>query len=290
MIKLTFVLYPEDRRIKPYEHPYGYIFRGVIMKWLHEIKPDLVHVFHEREKIRPYSINFIINEKIPKLDFILTIYNDNMNDALLNDIISSKKNSLVLGQKQYNISKIGFERIDLRNLIEQARPIKLFRIRFFRPVYFNTSMGDFPMRFPIPIIMFGNLSRIWNNIMNGESEIELEEFQDWVNAHVYVSSYKMRTVQSEIGKPKPVVGGIGNVSYTVSKINRKYYVHLLERLDKNYDYEHVNQDFEDKCRWLDILCKLGEYTNVGANRTAAMGVMKYFPKRYLSKSDFLVKE
>lgn len=91
MIKLTFELYPEEGRIKPYEHPYGYVFRGVIMKWLHEIKPELVHIFHEREEIRPYAINYIIHKKIPKLDFILTTYNDDLNDALLKDLISMKK-------------------------------------------------------------------------------------------------------------------------------------------------------------------------------------------------------
>lgn len=50
MLKLTFELYPEDGRIKPYGHPYGYIFRGVIMKWLSDIKPELVHKLHEFEK------------------------------------------------------------------------------------------------------------------------------------------------------------------------------------------------------------------------------------------------
>ena len=61
MIKLTFELFPEDSRIKPYDHPYGYIFRGVIMKWLHENKPELVHTFHEIEKVRRYAINFYLN-------------------------------------------------------------------------------------------------------------------------------------------------------------------------------------------------------------------------------------
>ncbi len=290
MIKLTFELYPEDGRIKPYEHPYGYIFRGVIMKWLHEIKPELVHVFHEREKIRPYSVNFIIHKKTPKLELMLTTYNDDLNDTLLNDLIANERVSLTLGQKHYYISKIQFERINLRDLMESSNPVKLFHVRFIRPVYFNTSMGDFPVRFPIPSIFFGNLSHIWNNIMSGDCEIDLGDFQDWINAHVYASSYNMRSVRSDIGKPKPVVGGIGNVSYAVSKLNKKYYLHVLESLEKNNDYEHVNQDFSDKCRWLDILCKLGEHTNVGANRTAAMGVMRYYPKDFLSKSDLLVKE
>ncbi len=290
MIKLTFELYPEDGRIKPYEHPYGYVFRGVIMKWLHEIKPELVHVFHEREEIRPYAVNYIIHKNIPKLEFMLTTYSDDLNDALLSDIISNEKVSLTLGQKQYYISKIQFERINPRDFMGNAQPVKAFHIRFYRPVSFNTSMGDYPVRFPIPLILFGNLANIWNDVMKGTSEVAREALLNWINAHVYASSYNMRTVRVNIGKPKPVVGGIGSVSYRISKIDKLYYKHILEDEGRQYDYEYVNADYKSNCCWLDILCKLGESTNVGVNRTAGMGVMRYYPKEYLSNQDFLIKK
>ncbi len=287
MLKLTFELYPEDGHIKPYEHPYGYVFRAVIMKWLHEIKPELVHVFHEREEIRPYAINYIIHNKMPKLDFILTTYHDDLSDAILNDIISNEKGYLTLGQKRYFISKIQFERINPIDFMESAQPVINLRIHFFRPVSFNTSMGDYPVRFPIPLIFFGNLANIWNDIMKGTSEVARETLLNWVNAHVYVSSYNMRTVRVNIGKPKPVIGGIGSVSFKVSKINRLYYKHFLEDEDRSYDYEYINADYKSNCCWLDILSRFGEYTNVGVNRTAGMGVIHYYNRNYLSKKDLL---
>lgn len=289
MIKLKFELCPQDGRIKPYDHPYGYVFRGVIMKWLHEIKPELVHELHLHEKVRPYSINYIVSKKMPMLTFVLVAYQDDISDALINDLISGEKSKLTFGQKDYHVSSIQFERINPKRFLVDSKPVSRFRLNFLRPVYFNTSMGDFPVRFPIPVMIFGNLARIWNQIVLNESEIDVSELQNWVNAHVFVSSYKMRTASSNIGKPKPVVGGLGNASYSVSKINRKYYVHLLKEMDRTYDYEFVNEDYLDKCRWLETLCALGELTNVGANRTAAMGVMRYYPKRHVSQHDLLSK-
>ena len=116
-----------------------------------------------------------------------------------------------------------------------------------------------------------------------------ENFLNWVNTHVYVSGYKMRSAPTEIGKPKPVVGGLGNVSYMVTKINKNYYKHRLEALDRQYDYEFVNEDYSSNCRWLEVLCKLGEYTNAGANRTAGMGVLRYYSRTFLTERNFLAK-
>ncbi len=289
MIKLTFELYPEDGRIKPYDHPYGYIFRGVIMEWLKNIKPELVHQLHEYEEIRPYSINCKIDKKIPKINFILVSYNEVLSDTLLEDLLSNEKVKLRIGEKNYFISRVKFERLNFRTFLEQAKPVKVFSLNFVKSAYFNTSMGDYPVRFPIPNLLFGNLVNIWNDILRSEAGIDRETFINWVNAHVYVSGHKMRTVRTDIGKPKPVVGFLGNASFKVTKINKNYYKHFLIKLNREYDYEFVNEDYSNNCRWLEILCRLGEYTNVGANRTAGMGVIRYYSKFYLSEKDLLVK-
>jgi len=290
MIKLTFELYPEDGRIKPYDHPYGYIFRGVIMEWLTDIKPELVHKLHEYEEVRPYSINCKIDKKIPKIDFVLVSYNENLSNTLIQDLISSEKVKLQIGQKDYFISSINFERFSLQTFLEHAMPVKAFNINFVKPVYFNTSMGDYPVRFPIPSLLFGNLANIWNDISKDTSDIDRDNFLNWVNAHMYVSGYKMRSVRTEIGKPKPVVGGFGNASYRVTKINKNYYKYFLKELKCKYDYELINEDYSNNCRWLEILCTLGEYTNVGVNRTAGMGVIRYYPKSYVLENDLLTKK
>ena len=290
MIRLTFELFPEDSRIKPYDHPYGYIFRGVIMKWLHETKPELVHTFHEIEKVRRYAINFKIHKEIPKIDFSIISFDEILSETIMKDLLTGDKVKLTFGQKDYYISKVEFERINLKLIVEKTNPIKRFNINFVRPVYFNANIGDFPVRFPNPGSLFGNLSNLWNDISKDDNTLDRKSIINWVNAHVYVSGYNMKTVQQEIGKEKPVAGGIGNASYSVSKINKNYYKHYLEELNRQYDYEFVNTDYLSNCRWLEILCKLGEYTNVGANRTAGMGVMRYYPKEYITKKELLKKE
>ena len=289
MIKLTFELFPEDGRIKPYDHPYGYIFRGVIMEWLREIKPELVHRLHEYQEVRPYSINCKIYKKIPKIDFILVSHDEVLSDTLIEDLLSNEKVKLIIGEKNYFISRVNFERVRLQSFFENSRPIKSFNINFITPTYFNTRMGDYPIRVPIPISLFGNLATLWNDISKEGSKIDQNNFLNWLNFHVYISGHKIKSVKRDIGKLKPIVGCFGNVSYQVTKINRNYYKHFLNELNRKYDYEFVNDDYSNNCRWLEILCKLGEYTNVGANRTAGLGVIRYYPKKYLSNKDFLIK-
>ena len=62
--------------------------------------------------------------------------------------------------------------------------MKGFNINFVTPTYFNTSMGDYPVRFPIPVILFGNFADLCNDICQEKSEIDRENFLNWVNAHV----------------------------------------------------------------------------------------------------------
>ena len=261
------------------------------MEWLREIKPELVHRLHEYQEIRPYSINCKIDKKIPKIDFILVSYNEVLSDALIEDLLSNEKVKLRIGEKNYFISNIKFEQLRLQIFIENSMPIKSFNINFITPTYFNTRMGDYPVRFPIPIILFSNLATLWNDFSNGESDIDKDIFLNWLNFHVYISAYnKMRTVIRNIGKSKPVVGGLGNVSYRVTKINKNYYKHHLEELNRQYEYKFINKDYSNNCRWLEILCRFGEYTNVGANRTAGMGVIRYHYKSYLSEKDLLSRQ
>jgi len=282
-IVLTFELYPENGHIRPYEVPFGYVFRGVLMKWLSDCKPELVHELHAHEQIRPYSINFFIYRKIPKIEFKLITYHDLISEVLLKDLISNNKSKLYMGEKCYILSQIGFERIDISQLLLSTQPVKAFSIRFVTPVYFNTSLGEYPVRFPLPSLFFGNLANIWNAINSKVAEINRDELINWINAHVYISYYKMKTVQRDIGKPEKVSGGLGSASFNVQKVNKKYYEKLLENQEYSSENFSIQEHYLDKCRWLDALCKLGQYTNVGANRTAGLGVINYYPREYFKE-------
>lgn len=96
---LTFELYPEDKQIYFKERPYEYVFQRVIMAWLTQIKPEVVHELHEDEKIRPYSINYKIDKKIPKVGFRIITYNDKFNQILIEGLLSDEKQMLKFGEK-----------------------------------------------------------------------------------------------------------------------------------------------------------------------------------------------
>lgn len=288
MIQFTFDLYPENGKLNRWI-PYGYKFRGVIMKWLIESNPELGDTFHSPEEIRPYAINMIPHRKEGKIEFILTSYNEQLSDTVIHDLLQSEKVKLTVDSQQFFIARITFERPNLEQMKKQARAIIKFQLQFVTPVYFNTLLGNYPVRFPIPDSLFGNLVRLWNDINEERLKIDGDSFIEWINAHVYISGYKMRSAKRDIGKKKPVVGGLGNITYRVTKINTNYYKKILEKMVQKHDTRFVNDNYSENCRWLDILCKLGTYTNVGGNRTAGMGVIRFFPKTYLTEKDLLNK-
>jgi len=281
IIKIVFELIPENKMLKPYEHPYSYIFRGVLFDLYRELDPNLVHRLHEYEEIRPYSINCIIYNKIPKIDFILTSFNKILSQNVLDYFNSHCGETLNIGDKQYLLSNIKIEIINLRNLIKKARPVTSFSIKLVTPTSFNTILGNFPVRFPLPSILFGNLINLWNNFFELKGEINKDSFIDWVNAHLYVSFYDLRTIKRKIEESNAIYGAKGSVSYKITRINKFFYRKLIENKKKEQINNNYERDYNEKCLWIDILCRFGEYTNVGVNRTAGMGVIKYFPKTYL---------
>lgn len=111
--------------------------------------------------------------------------------------------------------------------------------------------------------------------------IDRDDLMQWIDAHMYISGYKMKTVQRRIGKPKPLAGGIGNATFRIKKMNTNYYKHLLSEREKSQRAQKAQTHYKNHCEDIDLLCKLGAYTNVGGNRTAGMGVIRYFPKSFL---------
>ncbi|MFO8017616.1 MAG: CRISPR system precrRNA processing endoribonuclease RAMP protein Cas6 [Promethearchaeia archaeon] len=282
MIQFKFDLYPKDGNLGK-RIPFGYKFRGVIMKWLKESNPELASAFHCPEKVRPYAINTIPRREHSKIEFILTSYNENLSDTVIQDLLKSEKTKITVDHQVFFIAKIRFERPDLLQMKANASPITKFQIHFVTPIYLSTIMGDYPLRFPIPQAFFGNLVHLWNEMAKKEIRIARDELIQWIDAHMYISGYKMKTVKRHIGKSRPLAGGIGNATYRIKKINTNFYKHLLEELDKEDRYEEAQNHYREKCSLIDLLCKVGTYTNVGGNRTAGMGVIRYFPKNFLKE-------
>jgi len=272
-IEIEFI--PKNNMLKPYEHPYPYVFRGVMMNWLREIKPELLHELHKYEEIRPYSINSIIKTDVPRVIFILTSFNENLSKTII-DYFKDKYGKLLnFGEKSYILSRIEVRVIYLQDIIKKAKSISSFSIKFITPTSFNTRISSYSILYPLPSVLFGNLANLWNNISGNDGRIDKDNFINWINSHLYMSYYDLKTVKRNVGESKAYIGVIGIANYKTTKINKFYYQKLKENKAKENLKIVPKDDYKENCRWIDILCKLGEYTSVGMKRTAGMGVIKY---------------
>ncbi len=251
MYKLKFDLIPDNGVVKPYIEPYGYIFRALLMTWLKDIEPRLVHELHSYNSIRPYSIQ--VSYRRQTLVFYLNIFNNSLATPIINDLINKSNKSFTLSTQKFKVKKVVFEDFSLSLLLKRAKKVKQFKIEFVEPTYFNTTRGSNVIRLPIPELLFSNLANLWNDLYDGPEKIEKDEFLEWVNQNVFPSSLDIKTKAKEMGENVPAVGIVGWVNFTV------------ENADSNY------------ARTIDFLSQLGELANVGGGRTAAFGVIKYIP-------------
>lgn len=294
MIRLLLKLYPINEQVKPYETPFGHIFQAVIFGWLHENCPQLTHKLHAYGEIRPYAINCHIHKKKPFVEFKIVSYNDVLSSVLIETIIPIEGKILTVAEKKYRVQNLKIERINLKKLIKTSKPVRNFHIHFPTPIHFSTSRGNYPVRFPLPSIFFGNLTSLYNDIIRKTALIERQNFLNWINTHCYVSGYEMKSAEYFIKTNQKVVGGQGSLSYRIKKPNESFYNQndILEDLSGSHinsknKQARIKAHYRENCRWIDLLCRLGEYTNVGRNRSAGMGVIRYFPKKYLEKEPAL---
>lgn len=283
MRKFHLKLYPINEHVKPYEIPFGHIFQGVIFGWLHEKCPKLTHELHSYNEIRPYSINCYIHRRDPLVEFSIVSYNQSLSAVLYDIIYSIKKQILDIAGKQYEIQGLKTEEIHLEDLMKASAPVRHFHISFVTPVYFRTPHGDYPIRFPMPSLLISNILKIWNILSKETSPLDSYDLIRWVDIHCFPSGYKMKTSKYYIRNTQTVAGGLGFVSCRINKPNTHYYKkHLALNRQEEDKASEIDSHYRTNCQWIDLLCRVAEYTNVGGNRTAGMGVIKYYPKSYLN--------
>lgn len=285
MRKFHLELYPMNEQVKPYEIPFGHLFQSVIFGWLHEKCPKLTHELHSYGKIRPYAINCHIHRKDPLVEFTINSFDDSLSTVLHDTIYSVRDDTLDVAGKKYQLQRLHMEKIHLDNLIKASAPINHFHVRFITPIHFRTPSGNYPIRFPMPSHFFSNILKIWNTISPETTTIDTYDLIRWADVHCYPSGYKMKSGKYFISSNQTVAGGLGFVSYRIQKPNYHFYddynEFTTESKDKSLD---IDSHYRNSCQWIDLLCRVAEYTNLGGNRTAGMGVIKYYPKRYLEKS------
>ncbi|NHI94903.1 MAG: CRISPR system precrRNA processing endoribonuclease RAMP protein Cas6 [Candidatus Lokiarchaeota archaeon] len=257
MYVFTFYLLPngstnDRKRIK------SHIFRGVFMAYLKEHDPVLIEKLHASNEIRSYAISYKRNKELREMiEFRIVSLLDEVSQALLQSLLKTSSQTLNIQGDPYNLVKIGFEKIDYKNLVMNGRKVQKFNIRYLSPAFFTQKGKKFDLKVPLPEQLIGNLGSIWNTHVFQAEKIPIDDLIQYVKQSVWMSSYQLETRFADIGKSAPKSGCVGWVNYLVEDASNS-----------------LNP-------WLDILLKFGEYSNVGGNRTAGLGVIKYNPIEYI---------
>ncbi|MGV9198101.1 MAG: CRISPR system precrRNA processing endoribonuclease RAMP protein Cas6 [Promethearchaeia archaeon] len=263
-----------------YFAPQGYIFRAIILDLVKQMDPKISHALHEQNSVKPYALNLHVKPKRERIDLKLHFFDEDLGEPLLNYILEQNHTTLEVRDRTLSVVNIIHGFIDLTEIRRRIKPIKKFNMFFPKATLFNTIYGDYPIRLPIPDTIFGNLAHLWNFYIKDRDElkeIDIDKFTNWIRAHVYVASHKIKTILRYIGNNRTNAGFQGHVSFRVKKPNSFYY-------EKRKNHK-IQDHYTENAKTLNLLCKFGEYTNVGANRTASMGVINYYPKHFFKKGN-----
>ena len=235
----------------------AHAFRGFFMKYMANLNPSLISVLHDNNnQIRPYSISVKHFREDASIKFLLTIFTQEISQELLQQLLSIKEMKIIIQNRALLLLNVQFEKIYPDKFLKSARRLKKFKIQFLRPTYFNMMGRSFTMRLPQVEYIFANLTNIWNSFAPVGCNLPKDDFLKYVIDNVYISSCELRTKALYLGKNKPEIGCSGWAIYLVNNPTNSY------------------------CIWLDTLLCLAEFTNIGANRTAGAGVIKYIPLEF----------
>ncbi|MHA1876625.1 MAG: CRISPR-associated endoribonuclease Cas6 [Promethearchaeota archaeon] len=248
----------------------GHLIRGALLKTISDFDKQLAEKLHEGNKIRPYSISplfplkqryfkrsnrgEIIVEKEGFLAFRLGILSSSLAEKMVKITLQKEEMTINLAGGEFKVFSISIRKTSTAELFHNKNPLsKKYTLQFLTPTYFNLAKQDFPLRFPDPRYLYMNLANLWNSFNEDGILINQEEFFSWVENHVSISGYNLKTRSAYIAKGAP-------------KIGFKGWVHFQLSGEENYQ------------KWIDVLSSFAEYSNVGSGRTAGFGCVKYFPK------------
>ena len=171
-----------------------------------------------------------------------------------------KKHKEVQGL-ELTIDSIRVKARTFEELLEEASSTESFMIRFQTPTYLSKWGVEFHEGFPHPVAVFSNLLKLWNTF--SPIKFDRRTFRDWVDKSIAVSGYSLRRPIKpiDIGRGRAVSGFRGWCAY---------------RFFPYKDYKGTMN--ENHLKLIHTLCRFGEFSNIGGNRTGGFGVIKYLPK------------
>jgi CRISPR-associated endoribonuclease Cas6 len=237
----------------------GYVSRGLALNILNRVNPALAQDLHEPNAIKPYSVTplyFRAAKKYPDgylmdaaspCTFKIRFLDDGLAKAAME--FFSTNEGIMIYDTTFKVASLTLRSEDFVK-VESA---DTFRMLFDSPTHLSKIGSHYDQLFPEPTAIFPNLMRMWDNFMPEEKRFGKdvhERYREWLAENATASGYDLRTV--------PVKGKslkIGFVGWCAYRMN-----------DKETGFGLTTNK----------LARFAEYSNVGMERTAGFGVVKYF--------------
>ena len=264
MYKFEFILQAKTNCLLPSFT--GHLIRGSILQTIKNFDEQLAEKLHEGNKIRPYSLSplipydselnrtkrgEIIVEEGLTLKFRLGILTEELAERMVKITLHSDEMKLQLAEGEFKVASIEIKKKNIKELLmERNLSPTTFSLSFLTPTYFNIAKQEFPMRYPDPRYLFMNLETLCNTFCEEKVLVDQAELFNWVENHISINAYKLSTRTAYIAKNAPKIGFKGWTRFQLSG-------------EEKYQ------------RWVHALAQFAEYSNIGANRTAGLGCVKY---------------
>ncbi|MEM1548391.1 MAG: CRISPR system precrRNA processing endoribonuclease RAMP protein Cas6 [Thermoproteota archaeon] len=264
----------------------GFAVRGVFFDFLKSVNEELALRLHSQKGLAPYSVtpvealrgnysSYIYNIFNGPLQaqFRISILEQDLMNVFTQALLSTGSPSIRLIDAHIPIVEILVSQQSFEKIMEEAKPVRRFEVFFRTPCYFRQSLPRNPPNpvlkavkppyraVPLPDIylMFRNLIRLWKRF-SGMS-FEYGEYANWIGwGGIALAGfpYGIRTVRvyEHPTSNKWAMGFVGRVRFSIPK-------------------DMFSEKFS---RFTDALMRFAEYSNIGGNRTAGFGVVKYLPK------------
>ena len=270
----------------------GFISRSIFYELLKLYDEHYAESLHSSKRLSPFSSWPLFSLTSGNLKFVYKRLSEpvvyariNVLEQRLSDILVKAVASGLTEVKCVNVSLpiigVSVSWVNFKDLVSRVNPIERFSLSFRTPCYFRATSRAisevFPSKtrvvkskgvyrflpLPIPVLIFRNLVRIWRSF--SDESLDYEGFMKWVEyGGIAISGFpkgiKTVRVYEQSNVKKWAVGFIGVVRF-----------HLPE---DTYSEKYAVM--------ADTLLRFAEYSNVGGNRTAGFGVVKYMPKGYRS--------
>lgn len=244
----------------------GQLINEALLKVIKAFDKSLYKKFQKKNEHSPYSLSTLHRHKkslnrtnkgeiIIKEDSAYTFRLGILTQELAEQMekFTSKVEEMVLRIGTLDFKVVGIE-INKKSaqelLLHSNRDLDVLTLNFLTPMYFNISEQESPLRFPEPRVLFKNLATLWNTFTEEKVLVVPSEFYNWLDDHVSINSYDLRTRKAYVAKHKLKIGFKGWVQYELTG-KEKYKI------------------------WIHTLAQFARFSNVGENRTAGLGCVRY---------------